>query len=111
MAAVRGLRWWIIGLVFLATLINFIDRLTIAVLGPVITTDLGLTNTEFGSLTVWFLAAYTASQGLSGRLYDRVGTQARVHALGARVVGGRDRARVCAEPARSERPAIHPRPG
>ena len=26
---VRGLRWWIIGLVFLATLINFIDRLTI----------------------------------------------------------------------------------
>ena len=40
-----------------------------------ITTDLGLTNTEFGSLTVWFLAAYTASQGLSGRLYDRVGTR------------------------------------
>jgi MFS transporter, ACS family, aldohexuronate transporter len=75
MAAVRGLRWWIIGLVFLATLINFIDRLTIAVLGPVITTDLGLTNTEFASLTVWFLAAYTASQGLSGRLYDRVGTR------------------------------------
>ena len=75
MAAVRGLRWWIIGLVFLATFINFIDRLTIAVLGPVITTDLGLTNTEFGSLTVWFLAAYTLSQGLSGRLYDRVGTR------------------------------------
>ena len=75
MTAVRGLRWWIIGLVFLATFINFIDRLTIAVLGPVITTDLGLTNEQFASLTVWFLAAYTASQGLSGRLYDRVGTR------------------------------------
>jgi ACS family hexuronate transporter-like MFS transporter len=72
---VRGLRWWIIGLVFLATLINFIDRLTISILAPVITTDLGLSNTEFGSLTVWFLAAYTASQGLSGRLFDRVGTR------------------------------------
>lgn len=71
----RGLRWWIIGLVFLATLINFIDRLTISILGPVITTDLGLSNTEFGSLTVWFLAAYTVSQGLSGRLFDRVGTR------------------------------------
>ena len=75
MAAVRGLRWWIIGLVFLATLINFIDRLTISILAPVITTDLKLSNTEFGSLTVWFLAAYTASQGLSGRLFDRVGTR------------------------------------
>jgi ACS family hexuronate transporter-like MFS transporter len=62
-------------LVFLATLINFVDRLTIAVLAPVITADLHLTNVQFGSLTIWFLAAYTASQGLSGRLYDRAGAR------------------------------------
>ena len=64
--AVRGLRWWIIGLVFLATVINFIDRLTIAILAPVITVALGLTNQQFASLTIWFLAAYTASQGPPG---------------------------------------------
>ena len=72
---IRGLRWWIIGLVFLATLINYIDRLTISVLAPVITRDLGLTNTEFGSIVAWFLLAYTISQGLSGKLYDRIGTR------------------------------------
>jgi len=71
----RGLRWWIIGLIFLATLINYIDRLTISVLAPVITRDLGLTNTEFGGILTWFLFAYTISQGLSGKLYDRVGTK------------------------------------
>ncbi len=71
----RGLRWWIIGLIFLATLINYIDRLTISVLAPVITRDLGLTNTEFGGIITWFLFAYTISQGLSGKLYDRVGTK------------------------------------
>src|SRR5213083_1272157 len=71
----RGLRWWIIGLIFLATLINYIDRLTISVLAPVITRDLGLTNTEFGGIITWFLLAYTISQGLSGKLYDRVGTK------------------------------------
>ncbi len=71
----RGLRWWIVGLVFLATLINYIDRLTISVLAPVITRDLGLTNTEFGGIITWFLLAYTISQGLSGKLYDRVGTR------------------------------------
>ena len=72
----RGLRWWIIGLVFLATLINYIDRLTISVLAPVITRDLGLTNTEFGGIITWFLLAYTISQALSGRLYDLIGTRA-----------------------------------
>jgi ACS family hexuronate transporter-like MFS transporter len=70
-----GLRWWIVGLIFLATLINYIDRLTISVLAPVITHDLGLTNTEFGGIITWFLLAYTISQGLSGKLYDRVGTK------------------------------------
>jgi MFS transporter, ACS family, hexuronate transporter len=72
---IRGLRWWIIGLVFFATLINYIDRLTISVLAPVITRDLGLTNTEFGGIVTWFLLAYTISQGLSGKLYDRIGTR------------------------------------
>jgi ACS family hexuronate transporter-like MFS transporter len=72
---VRGLRWWIAGLIFLATLINFIDRLTISILGPVITTQLGLTNLQFASLTICFLVAYTASQGLSGKLYDRIGAR------------------------------------
>ncbi|HXI25323.1 MAG TPA: MFS transporter [Pyrinomonadaceae bacterium] len=71
----RGLRWWIVGLIFLATLINYIDRLTISVLSPVITHDLGLTNTEFGGIVSWFLLAYTISQGLSGKLYDRIGTK------------------------------------
>ena len=71
----RGLRWWIIGLIFLATLINYIDRLTISVLAPVITRDLGLSNTAFGGILTWFLLAYTISQGLSGKLYDRVGTK------------------------------------
>src|SRR5437660_8833984 len=71
----RGLRWWIVGLIFLATLINYIDRLTISVLSPVITRDLGLTNTQFGGIVSWFLLAYTISQGLSGKLYDRVGTK------------------------------------
>ena len=72
---IRGLRWWIVGLIFLATLINFIDRLTISVLAPVITQQLGLTNLQFASITTWFLVAYAASQALSGKLYDRVGTR------------------------------------
>jgi len=72
-AGFRGLRWVIISLVFFATLINYIDRLTVSVLAPVIVQDLGLSNTEYGGIATWFLIAYTISQGLSGKLYDRVG--------------------------------------
>jgi ACS family hexuronate transporter-like MFS transporter len=72
---IAGLRWWIIGLIFFATLINYVDRLTISVLAPVITRELGLSNLEFASVATWFLVAYTISQTLSGKLYDRVGTR------------------------------------
>ncbi len=68
-----GLRWVIISLIFFATLINYIDRLTISVLGPVIVEKLQLSNTEFGGIATWFLFAYTMSQALSGKLYDRIG--------------------------------------
>jgi ACS family hexuronate transporter-like MFS transporter len=70
---ISGLRWVIIGMVFFATLINYIDRLTISVLAPEIVRDLGLTNTQFGGIATWFLLAYTISQSLSGKLYDRIG--------------------------------------
>lgn len=70
-----GLRWLIIGLVFFITVINYIDRMTVSVLAPVITKDLGLTNTEFGAITTWFLVAYTISQAVSGKIYDRFGNK------------------------------------
>jgi ACS family hexuronate transporter-like MFS transporter len=70
---ISGLRWWIAALIFFATLINFVDRLTISILAPVITTQFGLTNLQFARLTTWFLVAYTISQGVSGKLYDRIG--------------------------------------
>lgn len=69
----NGVRWVIIGMVFFATLINYIDRLTISVLAPLIMADLNLTNTEYGGIATWFLLAYTISQSLSGKLYDRIG--------------------------------------
>ncbi len=62
-------------LIFLAALINFLNRLTIAVLAPVMTEQLHLSNSQFAALTTSFLVAYTVSQGISGKLYDRIGTK------------------------------------
>jgi ACS family hexuronate transporter-like MFS transporter len=72
---VRGLRWWIVGLVFLATVINYVDRQTINVLSPVILKDLGLSKIEFSRIAAAFLAAYTIGMAVWGRLFDRIGTR------------------------------------
>jgi ACS family hexuronate transporter-like MFS transporter len=72
---IPGLRWWIVTLIFLAALINFLNRLTIAVLGPIMTAQLGLSNMQFAGLTTSFLVAYTVSQGVSGAIYDRIGVK------------------------------------
>jgi ACS family hexuronate transporter-like MFS transporter len=69
------LRWLMIALVFLATLINFIDRFTVSTLAPLIVEDLHLSNQQYAGIASWFLVAYSISHALSGRLYDRVGVK------------------------------------
>lgn len=49
--------------------------MTVSVLAPIIREDLGLSNSEYARIATWFQLAYTASHGLSGRLYDRIGTK------------------------------------
>ena len=69
------LRWLIIGLVFLATVINYIDRQTLSVLKTAISSDLGLSNSEYAAIQNGFLLLYGLSQMVSGRLYDRIGSR------------------------------------
>ncbi len=72
---VSGLRWLMIALVFLATVINYIDRQTVSVLKTSISQDLGLTNADYAAIQNSFLAFYGISQMVSGRLYDVIGTR------------------------------------
>jgi ACS family hexuronate transporter-like MFS transporter len=69
------LRWLMIGLIFLATVINYIDRQTVSVLKTAISTDLGLSNADYAAIQNSFLVLYGISQMVSGRLYDRIGTR------------------------------------
>jgi ACS family hexuronate transporter-like MFS transporter len=70
-----GLRWLIISLIFLATVINYIDRQTVSVLKTAISADLGLSNSDYAAIQNSFLVLYGISQMVSGRLYDRIGTR------------------------------------
>ena len=72
---IARLRWVMIALIFLATVINYIDRQTVSVLKTAISTDLGLSNADYAAIQNSFLVLYGISQMVSGRLYDRIGTR------------------------------------
>jgi MFS transporter, ACS family, hexuronate transporter len=73
---IRHLRWYIGGLLFLSTVINYIDRQTLSVLAPVLKTEFGWTNADFALVVIAFRVAYSIGQTASGRWLDRVGTRA-----------------------------------
>jgi ACS family hexuronate transporter-like MFS transporter len=72
---IKGLRWWIIMLIFIATVINYIDRTAFALLWPEMGKDLGMDNSDYALMLNFFLFAYAASKFLSGKLYDQIGTR------------------------------------
>jgi ACS family hexuronate transporter-like MFS transporter len=72
---VSGLRWYIAVLLFLSTVICYIDRLTISILAPVIKVDLNLNNVEYAAITTWFLISYSIFQSVFGGIYDKFGTR------------------------------------
>ncbi|MGC8794059.1 MAG: MFS transporter, partial [Bryobacteraceae bacterium] len=72
----RGLRWWIAGLLFAATLINYVDRQCLSVLAPLLRDEFAMSNTDYARVVSAFMLAYMIGQTASGRLMDRLGTRA-----------------------------------
>ncbi len=78
---INGLRWWVIGLIALATVINYIDRQSLGVLWPDIAQDLypDKTNDQrkeiFGWISTIFIFSYAFGQLIFGKIFDWIGTR------------------------------------
>ncbi|MDP5169179.1 MAG: MFS transporter [Bacteroidia bacterium] len=78
---VKGLRWWIIGLIALATIINYIDRQSLNVLWPQIGPELYPDKSEdelkevFALISVIFVFSYALGQSIFGKIFDWIGTR------------------------------------
>ena len=75
MRTIRSLRWWIVALLFLSTVINYIDRQTLALLAPYLKLEYHWTNSDYANIVIMFRLAYSIGQTLVGRLMDRLGTR------------------------------------
>jgi ACS family hexuronate transporter-like MFS transporter len=70
-------RWAIVGLLFAATVINYIDRQMIGLLKPTLMADssLGMDEVGYASVVMWFQIAYAVGYLGFGKIVDLIGAR------------------------------------
>ncbi len=72
---IKELRWWLCGLLFIATSLSFLDRQVLSIVAPEITKEFQMSNTAYSQVTTAFLLSYAIMFFLGGRLIDWLGTR------------------------------------
>jgi len=68
-------RWVIVALLFAACTINYIDRQMIGVLKPILSRDLGWSESDYGNIVFFFQLAYALSYLVFGKVVDALGAR------------------------------------
>ena len=72
----RGyLRWIVVSLVAIATVINYIDRNALAIMWPAISEDLGMDESDYALIVSLFMVGYAIGHSLFGKIFDWIGTR------------------------------------
>jgi ACS family hexuronate transporter-like MFS transporter len=72
----RGkLRWWIIGLVTLGTVLNYLARSTLSVAAPTLKSEFHMDTEQYSWVVLAFQASYTVMQTVAGTVLDALGTR------------------------------------
>lgn len=78
---VKNLRWYVIALIAIATIINYIDRSALSVLWPDIVEELFPDETPlerkqiYATISVVFVFSYAFGQAIFGKIFDWIGTR------------------------------------
>ncbi len=70
---VRGLRWWIVLLVGVGTVLNYLSRSTLSVAAPALMGALRMSTREYSYVVAAFQAAYAVAQPFAGYVLDVIG--------------------------------------
>jgi ACS family hexuronate transporter-like MFS transporter len=66
-------RWFVVAMLFLANVINYLDRSALSVAAPLVRRDLGLSPSELGYIFSAFFMGYALFNFVGGVLADRAG--------------------------------------
>ena len=68
-------RWYVCGLLFFATTINYVDRQVLGLLKPLLEKELGWSEAQYGWIVFAFQLAYALMMPFAGRLIDWAGAR------------------------------------
>ena len=72
---IRNFRWWIVGLIALATAINYLDRQNLPVALSEIRKSFEISDVDYGLINSLFLFAYGTMYAVGGRIIDVLGSR------------------------------------
>src|SRR4051812_24016561 len=71
--AIKGLRWWILTLIFFGTVTNYIDRSALGVLAPTLKEMWNISNQQYSYVDAAFRVCYMFMQPVTGFILDMAG--------------------------------------
>ncbi|CNE49056.1 MFS transporter [Yersinia nurmii] len=75
MRKIKGLRWYMIALVTMGTILGYLTRNAIAVAAPTLQEQLHITTQQYSYIIAAYSAAYTLMQPVAGYVLDVMGTK------------------------------------
>lgn len=75
MRTIKHLRWWIIGLVTLGTILNYLARSTLSVAAPTLQAEFKMSTEQYSWVVLAFQGTYTIMQTVAGAILDHLGTR------------------------------------
>ncbi|MCP3018736.1 MFS transporter [Cupriavidus basilensis] len=73
MKTIKGLRWWIIALVCLGTIMNYLARNSLGVLAPQLKAEFSMSTQQYSYVVGAFQIGYTLMQPVCGFIVDLIG--------------------------------------
>ena len=71
----KGMRWWMVGLVTLGLIVNYLARNTLSVAAPTMMADLHIDTKEYSYIVVAWQVCYAVMQPVAGYVLDAIGTK------------------------------------
>jgi ACS family hexuronate transporter-like MFS transporter len=75
MKKMKGMRWWMVGLVTLGLIVNYLARNTLSVAAPTMMADLHISTKEYSYIVVAWQICYALMQPIAGYVLDAIGTK------------------------------------
>jgi ACS family hexuronate transporter-like MFS transporter len=72
---ITRIRWYILALLFVATILLYIDRVSLGIMAPYLQEQIGWTEKQYGYITSAYMVGYAICFLLMGRLADRLGSR------------------------------------